>query len=139
MSGTTAAEFKRRTREQWGNDPCGHVHGEGYDIGTREFFDRVEAYRYGEYAPWMPEVMGFDDFAGKELLEIGGGMGTDRLRCARGGARVTGIDYTPRAVEISRRRFAVYGIQGRFLVGDAEKLGFADDTFDVVYSNGVLH
>ena len=139
MSSTTAAEYKRRTREQWGNDPCGHVHGDGYDIGTREFFDSVEAHRYGEYPPWMRDVMEFGAFPGKDLLEIGCGMGTDLLQFARGGARVTGLDYTPRSVEISRRRFAVYGVPGRFMLGDAENLGFADGSFDVVYSNGVLH
>jgi ubiquinone/menaquinone biosynthesis C-methylase UbiE len=135
----TAAELKRRTREQWGSDPCGHVHGDGYDVGTREFFDTVEAHRYGVYAPWMPETMEFAAFAGRDLLEVGCGMGTDLLQFARNGARVTGLDYTPRSIEISRRRFQVYGVTGRFLVGDGENLPFPDASFDVVYSNGVLH
>ena len=139
MSSTTADEYKRRTREQWGNDPCGHIHGDGYDIGSREFFDSVEEHRYGQYAPWMPEVMEFDGFPGKELLEIGCGMGTDLLQFARGGATVTGVDYTPRSVDISRRRFKVYGIPGKFVLGDAENLAFPEASFDVVYSNGVLH
>jgi ubiquinone/menaquinone biosynthesis C-methylase UbiE len=137
--GTTATEIKRRTREQWGNDPCGAIHGDGYSVGTREFFDSVEAHRYREYAPWMPEVMEFDGFAGRELLEVGCGMGSDLLQFARGGARVTGLDYTPRSVDITRRRFEVYGVPGRFTIGDAESLPFPDGSFDVVYSNGVLH
>lgn len=135
----TTTEIKRRTREQWSHDPCGAVHGDGYGIGTREFFDSVEAHRYGAYAPWMPEVMEFGGFAGRDLLEIGCGMGTDLVQFARGGARVTGLDYTPRSVEITRRRFALYGLEGRFVVGDAEHLAFPDASFDVVYSNGVLH
>jgi ubiquinone/menaquinone biosynthesis C-methylase UbiE len=140
MSTTTAAtEVKRRTREQWGNDPCGAIYGDGYSIGTREFFDNVEAHRYEVYAPWMREVMEFDGFAGRDLLEVGCGMGSDLLQFARGGANVTGMDYTPRSIEISRRRFAVYDVPGRFAVGDAEHLPFPDDAFDVVYSNGVLH
>lgn len=136
---TTTTEFKRRTREQWGNDPCGAIHGDGYEIGSREFFDSVEAHRYDVYAPWMRSVMEFDAFADKDLLEVGCGMGTDLLQFARGGARVTGLDYTPRSVQISRRRFDVYGVPGKFLLGDAENLPFPDETFDVVYSNGVLH
>jgi ubiquinone/menaquinone biosynthesis C-methylase UbiE len=135
----STAEIKRRTREQWSSDPCGAVYGDGYSIGTREFFDSVEAHRYGVYAPWMPEVMEFSGFAGRDLVELGCGMGTDLLQFARGGARVTGVDYTPRSVEISRRRFEVYGVPGRFLLSDAENLPFADASFDVVYSNGVLH
>jgi ubiquinone/menaquinone biosynthesis C-methylase UbiE len=139
MTTTTATEIKRRTREQWGTDPCGAIYGDGHSIGTREFFDNVEAHRYGVYAPWMREVMEFDGFADRDLLEIGCGMGSDLLQFARGGARVTGLDYTPRSIEISRRRFEVYDVRGRFLVGDAEHLPFPDASFDVVYSNGVLH
>jgi 2-polyprenyl-3-methyl-5-hydroxy-6-metoxy-1,4-benzoquinol methylase len=45
----------------------------------------------------MPEVMGFDKFAGSRLLEVGCGMGTDLLQFARGGAKVTGVDLTPRS------------------------------------------
>ena len=68
-------EEKRRAREQWSQDPCGAKHGAKYEFATREFFDEVERHRYSEYAPWMPEVMGFDKFAGKRLLEIGCGAG----------------------------------------------------------------
>jgi len=139
MRSTTATEIKRRTREQWGNDPCGAIYGDGHSIGTREFFDRVEAHRYDVYAPWMRDVMEFEGFAGGELLEVGCGMGSDLVQFARGGSHVTGLDYTPRSVEITRRRFDVYGLAGRFLVGDAENLPFEDASFDVVYSNGVLH
>jgi ubiquinone/menaquinone biosynthesis C-methylase UbiE len=132
-------EGKRRAREQWGQDPCGAVHGREHEFGTREFFDSVEHHRYTEYAPWMPEVMGFNKFAGKRLLEVGCGMGTDLLQFARGGARCTGVDLTPRSVEITRHRFSLYGQRGNFLITDGERLPFEDRSFDVVYSNGVLH
>lgn len=109
------------------------------EIGTREFFDEVERHRYEEYAPWMREVMGFDKFAGSRLLEVGCGMGTDLLQFARGGAICTGVDLTPRSVEISRHRFRLYDMPGDFSLADAEGLPFADNSFDVFYSNGVLH
>jgi ubiquinone/menaquinone biosynthesis C-methylase UbiE len=108
-------------------------------LGTREFFESVERYRYTQYAPWMRRVMGFDQFRGARLLEIGCGMGTDLLQFARGGARCVGIDLTPRSVEITRHRFALYGADGAFMIADGEQLPFASDSFDVVYSNGVLH
>src|SRR5438270_12856554 len=138
-STTTLEEEKKRAREQWGQDPCGAVHGREHEFGTRQFFDEVERHRYKEYAPWMPEVMGFDNFAGARLLEVGCGMGTDLLQFARGGSRCTGIDLTPRSVEITRHRFNVYGERGDFLLSDGERLPFRDESFDVVYSNGVLH
>jgi ubiquinone/menaquinone biosynthesis C-methylase UbiE len=83
--------------------------------------------------------MEFEKFRGKRLLEIGCGMGTDLLQFARGGARCTGIDLTPRSVEITRHRFKLYGAGGTFMISDGERLPFRSESFDVVYSNGVLH
>ncbi len=136
MSGL--AEEKMRAREQWTQDPCGAVHGE-HEFGTREFFDTVERHRYTEYAAWMPQVMGFDKFRDARLLEVGCGMGTDLLQFARGGACCTGIDLTPRSIEITRHRFRLYDADGAFMISDGENLPFRDESFDVVYSNGVLH
>ncbi len=133
------AEEKLRAREQWGQDPCGAEYVREHELGTREFFDGVERHRYTEYAPWMPTVMEFGRFTGARLLEIGCGMGTDLLQFARGGARCIGLDLTPRSIEITRHRFALYGASGVFLISDGEQLPFASESLDVVYSNGVLH
>lgn len=130
---------KQRAREQWSNDPAGAAYGQAHEFGSREFFDEVERHRYQEYAPWMPALMGFNEFPGQRLLEIGCGMGTDLLQFARGGAQVTAIDFTPRSIEISRGHLALYGQSGDFAVADCETLPFADESFDVAYSNGVLH
>jgi ubiquinone/menaquinone biosynthesis C-methylase UbiE len=99
----------------------------------------VERYRYKEYAPWMPRLMEFEKFREARLLEIGCGMGTDLLQFARGGARCTGVDLTPRSIEITRHRFKLYGAEGEFMISDGERLPFQSESFDVVYSNGVLH
>lgn len=134
-----AAEDKQRAREQWSQDPCGAESDRESEFGTRQYFDEVERVRYQEYAPWMPELMGFNSFAGARLLEVGCGMGTDLLQFARGGALCTGIDLTPRSIAITRQRFALYEQRVDLLIGDGERLPFASDTLDVVYSNGVLH
>ena len=131
--------WKRLTREQWGENPCGAHVARDYEFGTREYFDAIEEYRYRDYAPWMKRVIGFDRYSGKRVLEVGCGTGTDLLQFARGGASVTGVDLTPRSIEIARRRFEVYGCAGSFAIGDAESLGFPDESFDAVYSFGVLH
>src|ERR1044071_7346714 len=130
---------KQRAREQWSNDPAGAVYGQEHDFGSREFFDEVERHRYQEYAPWMPSLMGFYEFPARRLLEIGCGMGTDLLQFARGGAQVTAVDFTPRSIDISRRHLSLYDYTGDFAVADCETLPFADESFDVAYSNGVLH
>src|SRR5215813_631616 len=132
-------DYKRLAQEQWGANPCGAHVAKEYASGTREYFDAIEDYRYRVYAPWMREVIGFNRYAGKLLLEVGCGTGTDLLQFARGGAMVAGVDLTPRSIEIARQRFAVYGQLGEFAEGDAENLQFADNSFDVVYSFGVIH
>lgn len=136
---TGLAEEKIRAREQWGQDPCGSHYDREHEFGSREFFDQVERHRYSEYAPWMPALMGFQKFRDARLLEVGCGMGTDLLQFARGGARCTGIDLTPRSIEITRDRFRLYGAEGDFAISDGEHLPFRGESFDVVYSNGVLH
>jgi len=136
---TGLAQEKLRAREQWGQDPCGAVYDREHELGTLAFFDEVERYRYKEYAPWMPRVMEFEKFRGARLLEVGCGMGTDLLQFARGGAHCTGIDLTPRSIEITRHRFKLYGADGDFMISDGEHLPFQSESFEVVYSNGVLH
>jgi len=133
------AKEKLRAREQWGQDPCGAEYDREHELGTREFFDAIERYRYSEYAAWMPRLMEFEKFRDARLLEIGCGMGTDLLQFSRGGARCVGIDLTPRSIELSQHRFKLYGADGAFMISDGEHLPFRDRSFDVVYSNGVLH
>jgi ubiquinone/menaquinone biosynthesis C-methylase UbiE len=130
---------KQHAREQWGQDPCGAEYSRGHELGTREFFDAVEHHRYSEYAPWMPGLMEFEKSSGARLLEIGCGMGTDLLQFARAGAQCTAVDITPRSIEITRHRFALYNESGSFLLSDGEHLPFRSESFDIVYSNGVLH
>ena len=137
MSGL--AEEKIRAQEQWAQDPCGAEFGREHELGTREFFEAVERQRYNDYAPWMRQLMGFDRFAGSSLLEIGCGMGSDLLQFARGGAFCTGIDLTTRSIEITRHRFTLYDQQASLMISDGEHLPFKSNSFDVVYSNGVLH
>jgi ubiquinone/menaquinone biosynthesis C-methylase UbiE len=67
-------------------------------------------------------------------------MGADHLEWAKSGpASLTGIDLTDRAVGFTRSRLAFYGFASEVQVGDAEALPFADDSFDLVFSYGVLH
>lgn len=138
QSSVLSDAHKQIAREQWSANPCGASAASDVEFGSREYFDAIEEYRYRE-SPWMKQAIGFDGYAGKSLLEVGFGTGTDLLQFARGGARVTGVDLTPRSIEIARRRFEVYGLPGEFAIGDAEGLSFPDLSFDVVYSFGVLH
>jgi ubiquinone/menaquinone biosynthesis C-methylase UbiE len=119
----------------WTNDPCGAVEGEP---GTAAYArDLIEA-RTG-YAPWMATTLGYESAAGLDVLDVGCGQGIDLMRFAQAGANVTGIDLTPRHVELARAHLAALGLEGEVIQGDAEAMPFTDATFDRVTSNGVLH
>jgi hypothetical protein len=60
-------------------------------------------------------------------------MGTDRYSLR--GAKVIGVDLTPRSIETSRKHLKLYGHAGEFAMADCERLPFADESFDVAYSN----
>ena len=136
MSGAQQ-NLKELVREFWQANPCGTKFADAPE-GTRAFFERVEAHRYEK--EWhIPEAAGFAEARGLRVLEIGCGLGTDGARFARAGAFYTGVDLTDAAVSLARRNFELQGLTGEFRTADAENLDFADDTFDVVYSHGVLH
>lgn len=135
----TGDAYKEQVQDQWNNNPVGSHYATTSEPHTREWFEEVEAYRYREYGPWMPSVMEFDRHAGHDVLEIGGGMGTDLSRFATHGARVTDLDLSAGHLALARENFERRGLQGRFVHHDAERLPFDDRSFDLVYSNGVLH
>jgi len=137
MIETQDEELKERVREYWDSHPCGTQFTQ-LEWGSKEFFEEVERFRY-ETQPFMKKIAGFDQFAGKKLLEVGCGLGTDLLQFAKGGAHVTGVDLTPHSIELVKKRFELEGIAVDARVSDAENLPFENNSFDVVYSFGVLH
>jgi SAM-dependent methyltransferase len=96
------------------------------------------AQRY-KLEPYIPDFARFDSCGGLDVLEIGVGLGADHAEFARCGANMTGIDLTDRAIAHTKQRLDCLGLHSRLAVGDAERLEFADGSFDVVYSWGVLH
>jgi ubiquinone/menaquinone biosynthesis C-methylase UbiE len=135
---TTEWNPKQEAVLLWGADPCGGAVGQALE-GTPEFFRAVDRERYVSYAPWLPAAAGFDEFSGRRLLEIGCGMGTDLAQFARGGAEVFAVDLTPRHLAIARQRLLTEAQPVRLVRSDGESLPFPDNSFDVVYSFGVLH
>jgi SAM-dependent methyltransferase len=132
-----ASSLKDEVREFWDRSACGEVYADGTSL-----IERLEAQARARYElePYLPEFARFRDGAGLDVLEVGVGMGADHLEWAKQSPRtLTGIDLTPRAVELTRQRLAAHGLRSDVRVGDAERLPFADESFDLVYSWGVLH
>jgi ubiquinone/menaquinone biosynthesis C-methylase UbiE len=111
------------------------------DAGSREFFIRYKTkYRevYTDYAH-SKELLNFQSYKGKSVLEIGCGMGIEAGEFARHGAHVVAIDLSPKTVELAKQYFAFNNLHGTIEVGNAEQLRFPDNTFDLVVSIGVLY
>jgi ubiquinone/menaquinone biosynthesis C-methylase UbiE len=72
---------------------------------------------------------------------VGCGIGTDSINFARAGAHLTVIELSEQSLEITKKRFAVYGLTANFICCDAEHLSdyLAGRSFDLVYSFGVIH
>lgn len=124
-------------RAFWEDGSCGEAYAQGAD--ERERLEAQARARY-ELEPFIHAFARFGEARGRDVLEIGVGMGADHLEWAKAGpGSLTGIDLTERAVEHTRRRLALYGLASRVFTADAERLPFDDASFDVVYSWGVLH
>ena len=137
MSSLDNNQLKEQVRAFWQEHPCGTKFADA-PPGSRLFYELVEQHRYQK--EWhIPAAAEFASTNGLRVLEIGCGLGTDGAQFAKAGADYTGIDLTEAAIELARKRFELSGLPGTFQTGDAEKLGFPDNNFDLVYSHGVLH
>jgi ubiquinone/menaquinone biosynthesis C-methylase UbiE len=127
---------KREAVRQWTADPCGP--GITAPAGTREAIEQLLIGRR-TYAPWLAETLAYRSTGGLDVLDVGCGQGIDLVEYAGAGARATGIDLTPRHVELARSHVRAKGLTATVVQGDAEQLPFEGASFDVVSSNGVLH
>jgi SAM-dependent methyltransferase len=126
-------EQKNEVRKFWNSDPCGTRYLEG-----KEGFDAHARSRYA-LEPYILDFAKFQSARGVKVLEIGVGMGADYLEWLKAGADATGVDLSWASIERARRRCEFAGYQPELRVADAENLPFANNTFDVVYSYGVMH
>ena len=119
-------------RQLWDAWTAVHAAGDFYDL---------ERFKAGgiRLRPYEIELVG--DVAGRSLLHLQCHFGIDTLSWARLGARVTGADFSPAAVELARSLAAELGFpDARFVLSNLYDLPDAlDGQFDVVYtSRGVL-
>jgi SAM-dependent methyltransferase len=123
----------------WDKRPCNIRHSM-LTVGTKEYFDQVEKRKY-LVEPHILEFADFPSWENKKVLEIGCGIGTDAVNFARHGANYTGVELSKVSLGLAMKRFEVYGLNGRFIEGDAETIYDVLDgeKFDFIYSFGVLH
>jgi 2-polyprenyl-3-methyl-5-hydroxy-6-metoxy-1,4-benzoquinol methylase len=142
----TPDDVQLRNRSWWSENPMTYDwHGDvRLAEGTREWFDEIDRRFVEASRPYLTSQHPFDrimpsDLDGRQVLEIGCGMGLHSLELARRGARVHAVDLTEVAVEATRARMKEFGIEGEVRCADAESLPYDNQTFDFVWSWGVIH
>lgn len=126
----------------WQKHPCGEdfVGGaENYEADYEKFFENYDEFRYRK-EPHILECLKNIDFQGKRTLEIGLGQGADAEQLVRLGADWFGLDLTHEStkrvqVRLNLRKLKTGGITN----GSAVEMPFGDESFDIVFSHGVLH
>ena len=128
-----------RIRRYWNTQPCNIRHSTN-PVGTVEFFREVSARRY-RVEPHIHDFAGFHLWAGRSVLEVGCGIGSDAEEFAKHGAVYTGIDISDQSMALSRNRFEVLGLEGEFYNVDISNPDAITGLpqFDLVYSYGVIH
>ena len=131
-SGASAAGLKTTVADFWNAEPCGsrYLNHADFAAHARE--------RYS-LEPFIPDFAGFRSSGGKRVLEIGVGMGADYEQWLRAGAIATGVDVSWQSLARARQRCEQAGLKHDLQCADAERLPFGADSFDIVYSYGVMH
>jgi len=126
-------------KEYWEKNLPQFSHESSHKIGTRDWFYEMAWRRFNLFYPYLLDVAEFSEHRGEKVLEIGIGCGLDIAQFAINGAECYGIDITKASIEITKRYLDIIKEQAKLIVANAERLPFKSNTFDYVYSIGVLH
>lgn len=132
-----------RVRDWWNAHPFNYF--VDAEEGSWAFFRNIDR-KFLKWIPFMqnagyPFLTNYVDMRGlqgKDVLDIACGTGVLTEQFVRMGARVSAIDITPKAIELTRKRLALYNLHANVLEADAQSLPFPDHTFDFVCAWGCL-
>jgi len=127
----------------WEANPCGdsQVGGleERFGGDFNQFFSEYDAFRYRR-EKHIPGCLDRANFADKKVLEIGLGQGADSEQIIRRGGRWSGLDLTTESVARVKQRMQLRNLPYDDLkVGSVLEIPYPENSFDIVYSFGVLH
>lgn len=114
------------------------------EIGSEEFFKILDSEFFKWNEPLHTEIpfgkiFPYEKFKGGNILELGCGLGTMAMLWAKEGGKITAVDLSPFSVAMTKRRFEIFHLPGFIQKEDANHLSFDNNSFDYIYSWGVLH
>ena len=125
-------------KDFWQENPCGENLTGKLD-NLAEHFKNYDKFRYATEGHILKELDQIE-FKDKKVLEIGIGQAADSAQIAKRGAEWNGLDLTEAAINRAKLRFEIENLSfGDARQGTANNIPWPNDTFDVVYSHGVLH
>lgn len=144
-------QWQEANRSWWENHPMRYDFSE--EIGckefSKEFYEEINRRFFADaqtFLPWkkipFDALIDFDSLRDKDVLEIGVGNGSHAQLLSSAAQSYTGIDLTDYAVRSTTERLRCFGLNKpttRIIRMDAERMEFADNSFDFIWSWGVIH
>jgi len=133
---TDTSNNKKAVHDFWDEASCGeemYLHGK-----SKESYIQQAETRY-TLEPYIIPFADVNEYSEKRVLEIGVGLGAEHQKFAEAGAEIYGVDLTKRALAHTAHRFNHFLLPARLMQADAERIPYKDNSFDCVYSWGVLH
>ena len=120
-------EFFRTNQQMW--DELVPIHA------ASSFYD-LEGFKAGKTSLHDLELKEVGDVAGKTMLHLQCHFGLDSLSWARLGAKVTGVDFSPKAIELARSLNGELGLDATFIQTNVYDLpDILNRKFDIVFAS----
>jgi ubiquinone/menaquinone biosynthesis C-methylase UbiE len=144
--------WQELNRSWWENNPMRYDQEVGVDrihagYCTPEYFAQNDAMYFAEtwhFMPWkkipFEALIPFDKLPHMDVLEIGTGLGSHAMLLAKHAKTFIGIDLTNQAIEATSKRIKQSDIKtAKVMQMDAERMGFLNQSFDFIWTWGVIH
>jgi ubiquinone/menaquinone biosynthesis C-methylase UbiE len=130
MKGKGVKNEKEKGKDFWDANPC---------AGRWNSFKDLMDFALG-IESWIYDLLTDDFLSNKKVLEVGCGQGMALMLSARKCKAITGLDISVNSLKEAEKGIKEFKLQNTSLIsGDAENLPFEDESYDAVYSLGVLH
>jgi len=148
QSDEQARQWQEANRQWWEQHPMRYDWKQeiGHEEFSEGFYDEIDRRFLSvakQFMPWKREpfdqLIPFDTLGSRDVLEIGVGNGSHAQLLARYARSFTGIDLTEYAVRSTQQRLQWRGLKGTVIRMDAEQMDFADNSFDFIWTWGVIH